>query len=65
MIYSPAFDGLPGPTKDAIYARMWEVLSGTDQDRKYAKLTPQLRADIVGILRETKLGLPPYFNSLQ
>jgi hypothetical protein len=65
MIYSPAFDGLPAATRNAIYARMWEVLSGTDRDRKYAKLTPQLRADIVGILLDTKSGLPDYFHELQ
>jgi hypothetical protein len=64
MLYSPAFDGLPGATKDAIYARMWEILSGQDHDRKYAKLTPQLRADIVGILLDTKPGLPQYFHPL-
>jgi len=65
MIYSPAFDGLPDATKDAIYARMWDVLSGQNHDRKYAKLTPRLRADIVGILLDTKPGLPSYFHALQ
>ena len=65
MIYSPAFDGLPGAIRDAIYARMWEVLSGKDRDPKYATLTPQSRADIVGILLDTKPGLPPYFQPLQ
>ena len=62
MIYSPAFDGLPGATKEAIYARMWEVLSGKDRDRRYAKLTPQLRSDIVSILLDTKPGVPEYFR---
>jgi hypothetical protein len=65
MIYSPAFDGLPQATRDAIYARMWDVLSAKDQDRKYARLTPQLRADIVDILLDTKPGLPQYFHQLQ
>jgi hypothetical protein len=65
MIYSPAFDGLPQATRDAIYARMWDVLSGKDQDRKYGRLTRQLRADIVDILLDTKPGLPQYFKSLQ
>jgi hypothetical protein len=64
MIYSPAFDGLPGATRDAIYSRMWEVLSGKAHDRRYTKLTPQLRADIVGILLDTKPGLPQYFQQL-
>ena len=62
MIYSPAFDGLPGPTRDAIYARMWDILSGRERDRKYAKFTPQLRADIVGILLDTKRDVPAYFR---
>jgi hypothetical protein len=65
MIYSPAFDGLPAATRDAIYARMWEILSGKVRDPKYAKLTLQLRADIVGILLDTKAGLPAYFQPLQ
>ena len=65
MIYSPAFDGLPQATRDAIYARMWDVLSGRDHDRKYARLTPQLRADIVDILLDTKPGLPQYFHPLR
>lgn len=65
MIYSPAFDGLPAATREAIYARMWEVLSGKDRSAKYAKLTPQLRAGIVGILLDTKAGLPDYFQPLQ
>jgi hypothetical protein len=64
MIYSPGFDGLPQATRDAIYARMWDVLSGTDRDRKYARLTPQIRADIVDILLDTKPGLPQYFHAL-
>jgi hypothetical protein len=64
MIYSPAFDGLPAATRDAVYARMWEVLSGKDHAAKYAKFTPQLRADIVGILLDTKPGLPEYFRKL-
>jgi hypothetical protein len=64
MIYSPAFDGLPQATRDAIYSRMWDVLSGNDQDRKYARLTPQLRRAIVEILLDTRPGLPQYFRPL-
>ncbi len=29
LIYSDAFDALPPPAKDAVYRRMWDVLSGT------------------------------------
>jgi len=64
MIYSPAFDGLPGAAKDAVYARLWAVLSGKDKAGKYSKLSTADRAAIVGILQETKPGLPAYFRSL-
>jgi hypothetical protein len=65
MIYSPAFDGLPTAAKDAVYARMWEVLSGKEKAPKYSKLTTADRSAIVEILRETKSSLPPYFKALK
>lgn len=64
MIYSPAFDGLPDAAKEAVYAKLWAVLSGKDKTRKYSKLTPELRSAIVGILLDTKPGLPAYFKPL-
>jgi len=64
MIYSPAFDGLPDAAKESVYARLWAVLSGKDKSRKYSNLTPEIRAAIVGILLETKPGLPAYFKPL-
>jgi hypothetical protein len=64
MIYSPAFDGLPDASKNAVYAKLWAVLSGKDKGRKYSNLTPDIRAAIVGILLETKPGLPAYFKPL-
>ena len=64
MIYTPAFDALPAGAKDAVYARMWEVLSGKEKRPLYtAKLTAADRQAIVQILRATKKGLPSYFQS--
>jgi hypothetical protein len=57
MIYSAAFDGLPAEAKDAIYRRMWRVLSG--EERSW--LPDEDRRTIVEILRATKRDLPPYF----
>jgi hypothetical protein len=54
MIYSPAFDSLPVQAKDAIYGRMWEILSGQEKGSRYARLSPADRQAIVEILRETK-----------
>jgi len=53
MIYSPAFDALPADLKDAVYHRMWQILSGKN---------PTDRRAVAEILRETKPGLPEYFH---
>lgn len=57
MIYSAAFDGLPAPAKAAVYARLWQVLSGQAPEPRYARLAPADRAAIIEILRETKPDL--------
>ena len=62
MIYTDAFDGLPDAARSAIYRRMWTVLSGEDQNPRYARLTGDDRRAIIDILRETKAGLPSYFQ---
>ena len=65
MIYTDAFDDLPAPARDAIYQRMWQVLSGTDPDPKYTRLSFGDRKAIVEILRETKKGLPLFFRPVR
>ena len=62
MIYSPAFDGLPAAPREAVYRRMWQILSGNERSAKYARLSPDDRGAILQILRETKKGLPDYFG---
>ena len=62
LIYSDAFDALPDVALDAIYRRLWAVLSGEVTGSPYDQLTPADRQAIVEILRETKLGLPDYFT---
>jgi hypothetical protein len=57
MIYSEAFDGVPDAAKEAIYRRMWRVLSGEIASR----LSDADRRAIVEILRDTKKNLPQYF----
>jgi hypothetical protein len=64
MIYSSAFDALPDDLKDATYARMWQILSGEEHGKKYAKLTLEDRRAIVEILRGTKKRLPEYFQTV-
>jgi hypothetical protein len=62
MIYTPAFDGLPPLARDAVYERMWEVLSGREKRPRYTVLSAADRRAIVEILRDTKSGLPAYFG---
>jgi hypothetical protein len=63
MIYSDAFDALPPEAKNAIYKRMWQVLSGEIKGGKYVRLSLEDRRAIVEILQGTKQGLPEYFRS--
>jgi hypothetical protein len=64
MIYTKAFDALPDNAKTAIYARLWEILSGKETGERYNHLTAADRKNIVDILLETKKGLPDYFKPL-
>ena len=58
MIYSAAFGALPTDVRAAIYARLWDVLSGRDASPKYARLSAADRRAVVDILRETVRDLP-------
>jgi hypothetical protein len=65
LIYSPAFDALPAVAKEPIYRRMWDVLSGEEQDPRYrSALSLADRQSIVDILRDTKKDLPPYLQNV-
>ena len=62
MIYSAAFDALPAVAKEAVYQRLWTVLSGGDAAARYASLSTSDRRAIIEILRATKVDLPAYFK---
>ena len=62
VIDAPVFDELPDSARDAIYRRMWSILSGAEKDTKYAHLSFADRRAIVEILRDTKKDLPEYFR---
>jgi hypothetical protein len=62
MIYSEAFDALPPEVLAAVYFRLWRVLSGQERATRYTRLSVTDRRTIVEILRDTKAGLPAYFD---
>jgi hypothetical protein len=64
MIETDQFERLPVAAKQAIFARLWEVLSGHDTDPRYRRLTLDDRRAIVEILRQTKSDLPSYFQPI-
>jgi hypothetical protein len=63
MISSAAFDALPAEAKDAVYRRLWQVLSGNEQSPTYARLSPLDRRAVVEILTDTKNDLPAFFTA--
>jgi hypothetical protein len=62
LIYSEVFDAMPREAKDAVYARMWQILSGVDTHPRYDRLSADDRQAVVEILQETKPDLPEYFR---
>ena len=62
LIYTEAFDELPDRARNAIYRRLWYVLSGGASEDRYQRLSSEDRLAIVEILRDTKPNLPEIFQ---
>ena len=62
-IYSRGFDGLPPAVRQAVYRRLWEVLTASPVggDKRYAHLSAADRRACLEILRATKSDLPSVF----
>jgi hypothetical protein len=63
MVYTRAFEHLPPGAREAVYRRMWSILSGQDTSTRYAHLSLEDRRAIIGILRDTKHDLPDAFGN--
>jgi hypothetical protein len=62
MVYSDIFDAMPAAAKQAVYQRLYDVLTGKDQSAKFSHLTDADRRAILEILVDTKRDLPSYWN---
>jgi hypothetical protein len=62
LIYSEAFDALPAPLREHLLSRLYDILTGKDQDPQFARLGAEERRAILEILRETKPSLPGYWR---
>jgi hypothetical protein len=63
MLYSEAFKALPDVVREAIYGRIWDILSGSETNPKYARRSGDDRAAVLQILRETLQDLPQRFGT--
>jgi hypothetical protein len=61
LIYSAPFDNMPANAKIAVYARLWEILSGQERDVRYSVLSAADRRAVAEILSETKPEVAAYF----
>src|SRR5581483_2223214 len=62
LIYSEAFDNIPGPALGYLYRRLWLVLTGQVKEKEFAAISAADRKAILEILRGTKKNLPDYFR---
>ena len=62
MVYSAAFDAIPQDARERIYHRVFEVLTGKDQSKRFDHLSAEDRNAILAILRDTKPNLPAYWK---
>jgi hypothetical protein len=63
LIYSQAFDALPGEMRQYAWKRLWEILTNQQIEEKFAHLSPHDRQAIVEIIRDTKKQLPDYWKA--
>ena len=62
LIYSDQFNGLHPDVKSRVYRRLWEVLTGREDNRAFDHLSDEDRSAIYHVLLETKPDLPPYWK---
>ena len=59
LIYTDAYDAIPEPARSYVNHRLFQILTGADQDEDFAaRLKPEDRRAVLEILLETKSGLP-------
>ncbi|HSQ55380.1 MAG TPA: hypothetical protein VLM40_06515 [Gemmata sp.] len=63
LIYSQAFDRMPGEVREYVLKRLFAVLRGEDPDKAFCHLSAGDRQAILEILRDTKPNLPDYWRA--
>lgn len=60
LIHSEAFAGLPDPVRSQVLSRLTDILEGREESGDFDHLTPQMRRDILAILRDTLPEMKQY-----
>ena len=63
MLYSEEFDAMPDVIRESVYRKLYDVLTGADKSPRFARLSAADRAAILEIVRDTKPGLPAYWQA--
>ena len=63
LIDSEAFKSLPTESRDYVWQRLFEILSGQEQSEEFAHLSQDDRQAILEILRATISDLPDYYRN--
>jgi hypothetical protein len=63
LIYSASFDALPGPVREHVLRRLWDVLTGRDTGKEFSHISAEDRQAIREILVATKPNLPDYWRA--
>lgn len=58
LVETEAFDALPATVKTRVYAKLQTILTAENPGDEYSHLTPELRRDILAILRAIKPDFP-------
>lgn len=63
LIYTESFDRMPDPVREFVLKKLYDVLTGANQEPAFAHLSAADRAAVIGILRATKPNLPAYWRT--
>jgi hypothetical protein len=64
LVYSEQFNQLPDLSRNYIYRRLWEVLTGKDQSAPFAHLTDADRKAVLEIMQDTKPDFRAWLTTL-
>lgn len=62
LIETDGFWKMPDPVREAILQKLWEILTGQNQEPAFSKISPDDRRAVLEILRDTLPQLPDYWK---